>query len=125
MTTIAIMRTTRTPRRGDVWLVNFDPSVGAEMRKVRPAVVIGQDSLRHLALRVVVPLTDWKPHYASRFWIVRIPASPANGLAQESGADAFQVKSVSEARFTRWLGVARADQVDAIADAVAYVVGAP
>jgi mRNA interferase MazF len=125
MTIMAIMAKKRIPRRSDVWLVDFDPSVGEEIRKVRPAIVIGQDILRHLALRVVVPLTGWKPHYAGRFWHVHIPASPANGLAKDSGADAFQVKSVSEARFTRWLGVASANEIDAIADAVASVVNAP
>jgi mRNA interferase MazF len=88
------------PRRGDVWLVDFDPSVGAEIRKVRPAVVLSQDVIRHLALRVVVPITDWKPRYAGRLWFVHIPASRANGLRKDSGADAFQRKSVSEARFT-------------------------
>jgi mRNA interferase MazF len=92
---MAIMAKKRIPRRGDVWLVDFDPSVGEEIRKVRPAVVIGQDLLRHLALRVVVPLTDWKPRYAGRFCHVHISAKPPNGLAKDSGADAFQVKSVS------------------------------
>ncbi len=116
---------TRMPRRGEIWLVDFDPSVGAEMQKIRPAVVISEDKLRHLALRVVVPLTDWKPRYAGRFWYVHIPASPANGLKKDSGADAFQVKSVSEVRFRRWLGVASANQIDAIANAAASVVGAP
>jgi mRNA interferase MazF len=107
-------------------LVDFDPSIGAEIRKVRPAVVIvGLDRIQHLPLRLVVPLTDWKPRYATSFWFVHIPASPANRLAKDSGADAFQVKSVSEARFARWLGVASADEIDAIAGAVAFVVGVP
>lgn len=38
------MTTTRTfdPRRGEVWLVEFDPSIGDEQQKVRPAVVVGR-----------------------------------------------------------------------------------
>jgi mRNA interferase MazF len=113
------------PRRGEIWLVDFEPAIGAEIRKVRPAVVLSQDLLRHLALRVVVPITHWKPHHAGRFWFVPIPASPANGLRKDSGADAFQVKSVSENRFTRYLGVVSDQELDAIADAVANVVDAP
>ena len=116
---------TRTPRRGEIWLVDFEPAVGAEIRKVRPAVVLSQDVLQHLALRVVVPITEWKPRYAGQFWFVPIPARPANGLRKNSGADAFQVKSVSENRFTRCLGVLSAQELDAIADAVANVVDAP
>jgi mRNA interferase MazF len=74
----------------------------------------------------VVPLTNWKPHYATQSpWLVPIPASAANGLNKNSGADAFQVKSVSESRFTRYLGVVSSNELDAIATAVANVVGAP
>ena len=77
------------PKRGEIWLVNFDPSTGAEIRKIRPAVVVSLDSIGRLPLRMVVPLTDWKPHYGQFPWMVELPASSANGLAKDSGADAF------------------------------------
>src|SRR5437899_7098113 len=93
-----------TPRRGEVWLIDFDPAVGAEIRKIRPAVVVSLDTVGRLPLRIVVPLTDWKPQYANYPWFVEVPASPQNGLSKDSGADAFQVKSVSENRFVRQLG---------------------
>jgi mRNA interferase MazF len=105
--------------------VDFEPSFGAEIRKVRPAVVLSLDQLARLPLRVVVPLTDWKPQYNQYSWFVRIPLSPANGLSKDSGADAFQVKSVSETRFSRFLGAASPIELDAIATAVAFVVGKP
>jgi mRNA interferase MazF len=73
----------------------------------------------------VVPLTNWKPYYTQSPWLVPIPASAANGLHKDSAADAFQVKSVSENRFTRYLGLVSAQELVAIAKAVAYVVGAP
>lgn len=119
------MSMTRTPRRGEIWLVDFEPSFAAEIRKVRPAVVLSLDQLARLPLRVVVPLTEWKPQYIQYSWFVRIPVSPANGLGKESGADAFQVKSVSETRFSRLLGAASPNELDAIATAVAFVVGKP
>jgi mRNA interferase MazF len=74
---------------------------------------------------LVVPLTDWKPQYAHFPWFVLIPASAANGLMKDSGADAFQTKSVSEARFVRLLGQLSANQLDDIASAIALCVGAP
>jgi mRNA interferase MazF len=56
---------------------------------------------------------------------VELPVSAANGLAKDSGADAFQTKSVSENRFVRKIGTATQTQVDAIASAIAMCVGAP
>jgi mRNA interferase MazF len=119
------MAMTRKPRRGEISLVDFDPSVGAEIYKIRPAVVLNPDDNTRLPLRVVVPLTEWKPRYVRFPWFVRIPASRVNGLQKESGADALQIKSVSEMRFTRCLSVMSARELDDIADAVAAVVGKP
>ena len=113
------------PKRGEIWLVDFDPAVGAEIQKVRPAVVISLDTIGRLPLRLVVPVTDWKPQYAAYPWFVEVPASPTNGLAKDSGADTFQTKSVSETRFVRLLGTITAAQLDEIALAIALCVGAP
>lgn len=106
-----------------MWLVRFDPAVGAEIQKLRPAVVVNVAGLGRLPLAIIVPLTEWKPHYAGFPWFVNVPAMPMNGLTKESGADVFQVKSVSENRFQRQLGVLTDAQLDAIAAAIALVVG--
>ena len=46
-------------RRGEVWWVEFDPSVGTEIRKTRPAVIVSNDAAnRNLARVVVVPMTS-------------------------------------------------------------------
>jgi mRNA interferase MazF len=78
------MATVPAPKRGEIWLVDFDPAVGAEIRKIRPAVIISMDTIGRLPLRMVVPVTDWKPQYASLPWFVELPASPTNGLAKDS-----------------------------------------
>jgi mRNA interferase MazF len=113
------------PKRGEVWLVDFDPAVGAEIRKVRPAIVINMETIGRLPLRMVVPITDWKSQYALFPWFVELPATAANGLAKDSGADAFQTKSISENRFVRLLGQITAVQLDEIAAAIAVCVGVP
>lgn len=46
-------------KRGEVWWVEFDPSVGSEIKKTRPAVIVSNDAAnRNLARVVVVPLTS-------------------------------------------------------------------
>ena len=113
------------PSRGEIWLVNFDPASGAEINKLRPAVVMSVDSIGRLPLRIVVPVTDWKPQYASFPWFVELPADATNGLAKDSGADAYQTKSLSLNRFVHQLGVVSAAQLDEIAAAIALCVGVP
>jgi mRNA-degrading endonuclease toxin of MazEF toxin-antitoxin module len=51
------------PKRGEVWQVWFDPSVGAESRKRALAVVIDLDGTGRLPLRIVVPIRDWQPAF--------------------------------------------------------------
>ena len=118
------MVTAPAPRRGEIWRVNFDPAAGAEIRKIRPALVISVDTIGRLPLRMIVPITDWKPQYASYPWFVELPASPRNGLDKDSGADAFQTKSVSLFRFVSLLGRVTAAQLDEVASAIALCVGA-
>ena len=119
------MATAPTPKRGEIWLIDFDPAVGAEIRKARPAVVVSVDTVGRLPLRLVVPITDWKPQYSSYPWFIEISATPTNSLAKDSGADAFQCKSVSVARFVRMLGTVTTTQLEDIAAAVAMCVGFP
>ena len=111
--------------RGDIWLVDSDPAIGGEIRKIRPAVVMSMDAIGRMHLRMVVPITDWKPQYAHYPWMVELPASPTNGLVKDSGADAFQTTSVSHARFVRLLGRVTSAQLDDIASAITLCVGAP
>lgn len=61
-------------RRGEVWLVRLDPTIGHELRKTRPCVVVSPDDMSHLPVHVIVPLTSgslpsrYRPeiHFAGR-----------------------------------------------------------
>ncbi|MEA3397678.1 MAG: type II toxin-antitoxin system PemK/MazF family toxin [Chloroflexota bacterium] len=91
-------------RRGEVWLINLDPTIGAEIKKTRPAVIVNDDAVGILPLKVIVPVTEWKDRYAVAPWMVRLEPDAENGLNKSSAADAFQVRSVAQERFVRRLG---------------------
>jgi mRNA interferase MazF len=110
------------PKRGEIWFVDFDPTQGDEIAKRRPAAVISSDAVGILALRIIVPLTEWKARYAQQPWFVLIKATSLNGLSKDSAADAFQVKSVSTSRFRQRLGMLTAQQLDDITAATALCI---
>ncbi|GHU59993.1 mRNA interferase [Spirochaetia bacterium] len=110
--------------RGEIWLIELDPTVGAEMRKTRPALVISDNAIGKLPLRVVVPLTGWKEHFQSWPWLVRIESGAENGLGKASAADCFQIRSVSVDRMVNRLGVVEPEIVAQVQAAIELVIGA-
>lgn len=79
-------------KQGKIWLIDLDPTKGAELKKMRPAVIVNDDRLGRLPLKVVVPITEWKDRYAIAPWMVRIDPSDKNGLNKPSSADCFQIR---------------------------------
>lgn len=116
------MATNHHPFRGEVWRVDFDPSRGAEIQKIRPAVVVSRNDAGRLPLRVVVPLTAWQEPFTSWPWMTKVEARQANGLTKDSGADAFQVQSQSLDRFVSRIGTLTPAQLEKVAKAIAAVV---
>jgi mRNA interferase MazF len=92
-------------KQGEIWLINLDPTIGAEIRKTRPAVIVNDDSLGKLPLRIIVPITDLKERYDIAPWMIKIKKNTKNGLTKDSSADCFQVRSISQERFIRKIGI--------------------
>lgn len=111
-----------SPVRGEVWLVNFDPTIGAEIRKVRPAVVLSSDTIGRLPIKLIGPITDWKPSFANNIWHVKVEVDSSNGLAKTSAVDALQLRGVDKRRFIRKLGQLSQATVEEITIAVAAVI---
>jgi mRNA interferase MazF len=111
-------------RKGEIWLINLDPTIGAEIKKSRPAVIVNEDAIGILPLRMIVPLTDWKDHYAMAPWMVRVDPHARNGMSKPSAADAFQIRSVAQERFVRLLGEVSPSKLIEIIKAIQIVIGA-
>jgi len=91
-------------KQGEIWLISLDPVLGAEMRKTRPAIIVNDDALGKLPLRVVVSITDWKDKFNHATWMIKILPDEYNGLSKDSCADCFQVRSLSNIRFVHKIG---------------------
>lgn len=112
------------PCRGDLWLINFDPTatVGAEIRKKRPGLIISTDALGRLPLRIVVPITGWRDRFRNNFWLLRLEPDEKNGLQKASAADVLQLRCMDETRLIRRLGVVNAEILQEINYALLAIV---
>ena len=80
----------------EIWMVDFNPTKGHEINKQRPAIVVNDQRLGKLNLRVVVPITDVKN---PNTWHHQIKPTKANGLTKEGISHAIQeIKSAHHPR---------------------------
>jgi mRNA interferase MazF len=98
--------------RGDVWLVSFDPSLGGEVQKTRPAVILSNDTANALLNRLqVVPISS----QVGRLY-------PAEAYVEVAGARwkamADQITTVAKKRLLRKLGSLSTPNLHAVARAV-------
>lgn len=82
-------------RRGEVWWVEFDPSLGSEIRKTHPAVIVSNDAAnRNLARVVVVPLTSSTGRVYPGEAVVTVGGQPSKAMADQiMAADKSRLKS--------------------------------
>ncbi|OCQ91704.1 PemK family transcriptional regulator [Oscillatoriales cyanobacterium USR001] len=108
--------------RGQIWLYRADPTVGDEIGKTRPCVIVSNDEIGVLRLKVIVPITGWNDVFAKIPWMVRIEPTLENGLSKLSVADAFQVRSVSEQRLIEQVGTVSEEIIQELGLALAVVL---
>ena len=92
------------PHRGEVYLVNFEPTIGAEIKKTRPALILQNDiANRHSRIIIVAAITSQfdEPLYPTEV-LVR---APEGGLTVDSVVLLNQIRSLDKQRLTRRLGV--------------------
>jgi mRNA interferase MazF len=118
------MTSSNPPRRGEVWLVNFDPTLGTEIQKIRPAVVISSNEIGVLPIKLVAPITDWKDRYSRNLWHVRIDPTDDNGLSKSSSVDTLQLRGVDTQRFIKKLGILSLDEIASITISIVTVIEA-
>jgi len=119
---MAHKRAAITPKRGEIYLVNFDPTVGAEIRKTRPALVIQNDiANRYSPLTVVCAITSQHDEelYPTE---VLIPASEG-GIRAGSVVLANQIRSVDKQRLVKRLGSLKPETMQRVDRALELSLG--
>jgi mRNA interferase MazF len=103
-------RAVNYPRRGEVYLVNFDPVIGAEIRKTRPALILQNDiANRHSPLTIVAAITSQfeEPLYP----IEVLLTAGEGGTTRDSVILLNQIRSVDKRRLARRLGTIRSESM--------------
>ena len=97
------------PRRSEVWLVSLEPTIGSEIRKTRPCVVVSPDETNRLLRTViVVPLTSAIKNYPTRIVITF--------QNRQSSIALDQIRTVDKSRLLRKLGKIAREEYQSVAD---------
>jgi len=110
---------TREPRRGDIYWVALDPSLGTEIRKTRPAVVVSNDSCNAHGMRVVVlPITSNVSSLYPGEARIDVRGKPGRALGD-------QIRSIDKSRLRSRVGRLSQDELEAVDDALRITLGLP
>ena len=118
-----VQRTTvAVPRRGEVYLVGFDPTIGAEIRKTRPALVIQNDvANRHSPITIVAAITSQfeEPLYPTEVML----KAPEAGLSVNSVVLLNQLRSIDKGRLVKRLGAVKPETMTRVDRAIQISFG--
>ncbi|MEH2369831.1 type II toxin-antitoxin system PemK/MazF family toxin [Nostoc sp.] len=110
------------PKRGEVYLVNFDPTIGAEIKKTRPALILQNDvSNEHSPIAVVAAITSKfaEPLYPTEV-LIRVLEG---GLEDDSAVLLNQIRSIDKQRLIKCLGSLRPETIAQVDRAIQISLG--
>lgn len=101
-------------KKFSIQIVNLDPTIGAEMQKTRPCLIVSPDEMnRFLRTVIIVPLTSSVRDIPTR---VLIKATPQSGLNNDSYAVLDQLKTVDKSRISAYIGEISEDEKRQVSD---------
>lgn len=97
------------PQRGDVWLISLEPTIGSEIRKTRPCVVISPNETNRLLRTVIIaPLTSTIKNYPTRMII--------NFQNKQGSVVLDQIRTVDKSRLLKKMGIVTTEEYQSIAN---------
>lgn len=110
------------PRRGEVYLVSFDPTLGAEIQKTRPALILQNDvANRRSPITIVAAITSQveEPLYPTEVSV----KAPEGGLKADSIVLLNQIRSIDKGRLIKRLGVLKPETMEQVERAIQISFG--
>ena len=109
-------------KAGEIYCVNLDPTIGDEIKKKRPVVVLNGGHDKHLKLAIVVPVTAWSSYWEKNPFFVSLEPSTKSGLKKKSVVDCFQIRAVSHNRFAEKIGEISNHEIARIKRSIALIL---
>jgi mRNA interferase MazF len=100
--------------QGDICLVDFNPTLGDEISKIRPAIIVSSNFSSGLDLKIVAPITSWKADFEKVWWLFKLSPNKQNGLEAKSAVNCFQLRCVSNVRIIKKIGAVSAGELEEI-----------
>ena len=109
-------------KAGEIYWVNLDPTIGDEIKKKRPVVVLNGGHYKHLKLAIVVPVTAWSSYWEKNPFFVSLEPSTKSGLKKKSVVDCFQIRAVSHNRIAEKIGEISNDEIAQIKKSITLIL---
>jgi len=109
-------------KAGEIYWVNLDPTIGNEIKKRRPVVVLNGGHDKHLKLSIVVPVTAWSSYWEKNPFFVSLEPNTKNGFKKKSVVDCFQIRAVSYNRFAEKIGEISNDEIKLIKRSITLIL---
>ena len=109
-------------KTGEIYWVNLDPTIGDEIKKKRPVIVLNAGHHKHLRLAIVVPVTGWDPYWDNNPFFVSLEPNSISRLQKKSMVDCFQMRAISHQRFAEKIGDISQQEVGFIKKAIALIL---
>lgn len=99
------MVSSKIVKYGELWIADFEPQVGEEITKKRPALILSNNLFNSSQKLVfVVPLTTWQDKFYKGIWFLKINKNIVNNLNVDSAINCSQIKSFSKDRLIEKIG---------------------
>ena len=109
-------------KAGDINWVNLDPTIGDEIKKRRPVVILNPGHQKHLKLSIVVPITSWNAKWDDNPFFVTLVPNDINKLRKKSVVDCYQIRAVSHKRLNEKIGNISNSEMNAIKKSISLIL---